>query len=110
MFVPGGRHHRRGAAQHQEGPLLPHNDWQVRKTVEDTVIITLGFLVWLMFVVCASPPLRRPANPDTPGSSALPPHPVPPDTSPPKPPQITPSVSVSQPNTGLTNRTLNRDL
>ncbi|KAL6105655.1 plk4 [Pungitius sinensis] len=36
---------------------------------------------------------RRPANPDTPGSSSLPSHPVPPDTtSPPKPPQITPSM------------------
>uniref|UniRef100_A0A669ELU4 Serine/threonine-protein kinase PLK4 n=1 Tax=Oreochromis niloticus TaxID=8128 RepID=A0A669ELU4_ORENI len=36
---------------------------------------------------------RRPASSDAPGSSSVPSHPVPPDTaSPPKPPQITPSM------------------
>uniref|UniRef100_A0A8C2ZCN0 Serine/threonine-protein kinase SAK n=1 Tax=Cyclopterus lumpus TaxID=8103 RepID=A0A8C2ZCN0_CYCLU len=36
---------------------------------------------------------RRPANPDSPCSSSLPSHPVPPDTaSPPQPPKITPSM------------------
>ncbi|XP_040917085.1 serine/threonine-protein kinase PLK4 [Toxotes jaculatrix] len=36
---------------------------------------------------------RRPANPDLPGLSSLPSHPLPPDTaSPPQPPQITPSM------------------
>lgn len=29
--VPGGRHHRRGAAQHQERSFLPHNYWQVKQ-------------------------------------------------------------------------------
>uniref|UniRef100_A0A8C9Z1D9 Serine/threonine-protein kinase PLK4 n=1 Tax=Sander lucioperca TaxID=283035 RepID=A0A8C9Z1D9_SANLU len=39
---------------------------------------------------------RRPANPDSPCSSSLPSHPVPPDAaSPPQPPQITPSVNLS---------------
>lgn len=29
VSVPGGSHHSRRAAQHQERPFLPHYNWQV---------------------------------------------------------------------------------
>lgn len=103
VFVSGGGHHSRGAAQQQEHPFLPHNHRQVRRAecCRLMFVFLSPRLVWLMFIWFASPsPLRRPANPNSPCSASLPAHPAPPEAaSPPQAPQITPSVSVSQPCT-----------
>ncbi|XP_071767094.1 serine/threonine-protein kinase PLK4 [Centroberyx gerrardi] len=51
---------------------------------------------------------RRPANPDSPCSSSLPPHPVPADAaSPPQPPRITPSM-ISYDGSDFTSASLNK--
>lgn len=51
---------------------------------------------------------RRPVIPDSLSLSPLPSHPAPPDAgSPPQPPQITPSVSVTQPSTSWFHKWIN---
>ena len=94
VSVTRGRHHRGGAAQHQERPFLPHNHRQVRGGfcgLYAPCFYSSPHLVWCLIYVVLR---RRPANPDSPCLSTLHPHPVP-HESPPHPPQITPSVSVS---------------
>lgn len=65
VSLPGGRHHSRGAAQHQEHPFLPHNYRKVRRTGSYSYV--LGFIVvpclmWLMLTLCIPPLLGNPST------------------------------------------------
>lgn len=92
-----GRHHSRGAAQHQERPFLPHHHRQVGKCC-----YWRSLSPFALFDECFPYLFRRPANPSSPSPPS---HSLPPETAPPpQVPQITPSVSlIYAPSVGYRN-------